>query len=452
VSIEPTPVPEAAPVASPAAVRASPHPALNPGVQRREVFAWAMYDFANSGYTTVVLTAVFAAYFVSGVAGNAAWATFAWTAALSVSYALVMLAGPMVGAYADAHAAKKRMLLLTTLLCVGATAALAWTGPGMVAWAIVFVVISNFAYAIGENLSAAFLPELARAEALGKVSGWGWSLGYFGGLLALAVSLAWVMTAGSRGSTTGEAVPGTMLITAVIFALAVIPTFAWLRERAHADVRAIEPGTAWRRLSDTLTHARGYRDLMLVFACGVCYQAGVATVIALAAIYAEQVMGFKTQETIMLILVVNLTAAVGAFGFGYAQDRIGKVGALRITLFGWIAMVAVSYLGTSQWMFWVAANLAGLCMGSSQSAGRALVAYLSPEGRSAEFFGLWGVAIRLAAILGPLTYGAVTWITAGNHRLAILLTGGFFVLALVVLSRVDERRGRRQVAPSGSES
>lgn len=424
------------------------HPALNPGVKKREVFAWAMYDFANSGYTTVVLTAVFAAYFVSAVAGNAPWATFAWTAALSVSYALVMLAGPFVGAWADAHAGKKKLLLATTVLCVASTAALAWTAPGMVAWAVAFVIVSNFAYAIGENLCAAFLPELARAEALGKVSGWGWSLGYLGGLLALALSLAWVMSAQARGSSSGEAVPGTMLITAAIFALAVVPTFAWLKERAVGGKVAVN-GSAWRRLNETFHHARRYRDLLLVFACGVCYQAGVATVIALAAIYAQQVMGFKTEETIMLILVVNVTAAIGAFGFGYAQDRIGKVGALRLTLWGWLAMIAVSYLGSSPWMFWVAANLAGLCMGSSQSAGRALVAYFSPQDRSAEFFGLWGVATRLAAILGPLTYGAVTWVTGGNHRLAILLTGAFFVLALVVLARVNEVRGRKAVAPSG---
>jgi UMF1 family MFS transporter len=416
--------------------------ALNPGVAKREVFAWAMYDFANSGYTTVVLTAVFAAYFVSGVAGGAAWATFAWTAALSVSYALVMVAGPLVGAWADAHAAKKRMLAATTVLCIAGTAALAWTEPGMVAWAIVFIIVSNFAYAVGENLCAAFLPELARPESLGKVSGWGWSLGYFGGLLALGVSLAWVMTAASRGSTKGAAVPGTMIITAAIFALAVIPTFAWLRERAKPTRAATDAGASWRRLKETFSHARRYRDLFTVYLCGVFYQAGVATVIALAAIYAQEVMGFETEDTIKLILVVNITAAIGAFGFGYVQDRIGKAGALRISLFGWIAMVAVSYLSTTQSMFWVAANLAGLAMGSSQSAGRALVAYLAPEGRSAEFFGLWGVATRLAAILGPLTYGAVTWATGGNHRLAILLTGGFFVAALVVLSRVDEARGR----------
>ena len=418
--------------------------ALNPGVRRREVFAWAMYDFANSGYTTVVLTAVFNAYFVSVVAGNADWATFAWTAALSVSYAMVMVIGPLLGAWADAHAAKKKLLAYSTAICIAGTMALAWTGPGAVAWAVVFIVVSNVAYSMGENLVAAFLPELDRPEALGKVSGWGWSLGYFGGILALAVSLAWVMSADARGSTSALAVPGTMIITAVIYALAALPTFFWLRERAEP---ATVPGAraALARLLETARSAGRYRDLLLVFACGVFYQAGVATVIALAAIYAEQVMGFKTQDTILLILVVNVTAAIGAFGFGYAQDRIGKVWALRLTIVGWVAMTVVAYFSRTPAMFWVAANLAGLCMGSSQSAGRALVAFLSPAGKSAEFFGLWGVATRLAAILGPLTYGAVTWVTSGNHRLAILLTGVFFVVSLVILAFVNERRGRRQV-------
>jgi UMF1 family MFS transporter len=420
--------------------------ALNPGVAKREVFGWAMYDFANSGYTTVVLTAVFNAYFVAAVAGNAPWATFAWTAALSVSYALVMVLGPFLGAWADAHAAKKRLLAITTALCVVSTAALVGSSPGAVWWAVVFVIISNFFYSMGENLCAAFLPELARPEALGKVSGWGWSLGYFGGILALGISLAWVMSAEKRGSTTGEAVAGTMIITAAIYALAAVPTFLFLKERAQPNP-AVLPGVgeAFARLRETFLHARQFRDLLLVFLCGTCYQAGVATVIALAAIYAEQVMGFKTQDTIMLVLVVNVTAAIGAFAFGYAQDRVGKVTALRITIMGWIAMTVVAYYSKTPSTFWVAANLAGLCMGSSQSAGRALVAYLSPAGRSAEFFGLWGFAIRLAAILGPLTYGAVTWITHGNHRLAILLTGLFFMVSLVVLAFVDEKRGREQV-------
>jgi len=419
-------------------------PALNPGVAKREVAAWAMYDFANSGYTTVVLTAVFNAYFVSVVAGNAPWATFAWTAALAVSYALVIVAGPILGAWADAHAAKKQVLAWSTAVCIAGTVALAWCGPGTVAWAATFIVVSNFAYSMGENLCAAFLPELARPEALGKVSGWGWSLGYFGGILALGLCLGWVMTAESRGSTTSEAVGGTMFITAAVYALAALPTFLFLRERAR-PTQAHRPNEAFARLLQTARESRRYRDLLLVFACGMFYQAGVATVIALAAIYAEQVMGFKTQDTIMLILVVNVTGAVGAFGFGYAQDRMGKVAALRFTIALWVVMTVVAYFSTTAAMFWVAANLAGLCMGSSQSAGRALVAYLSPADRSAKFFGLWGVAIRIAAILGPITYGAVTWITHNNHRLAILLTGAYFVVALAILAFVHEGRGRKQV-------
>ena len=415
--------------------------ALNPGVARREVWAWAMYDFANSGYTTVVLTAVFNAYFVATVAGNAPWATFAWTVALAVSFAIVMVAGPVVGAWADAHAAKKRALAITTAFCVAGTAMLAGAGPGDVAWAVAFVIVSNVAYALGENLAAAFLPELARPASVGKVSGWGWSLGYFGGILALGLGLAWVMSAPARGSTTAESVGGTMLLTAAVFALASLPTFLLLRERAVPAPAAARQSHAFARLARTAKEAAGYRDLLAVFACGTFYQAGVATVIALAAIYAEQVMGFETKDTILLIIAVNVTAAIGAFGFGYAQDRIGKVRALRIMLFAWVAMVVVAFFATTPAVFWVAANLAGLAMGSSQSAGRALVAYFAPPERSGEFFGLWGVATRLASILGPVTYGAVTWATGGNHRLAILFTGAFFLVAIAILAVVDERRG-----------
>ena len=147
--------------------------ALNPGVKKREVFGWAMYDFANSGYTTVVLTAVFNAYFVGVVADGASWGTLAWTLTLALSNFIIMFTMPAIGAYADLRAAKKRLLMLTTAACVVSTLALFWVGRNDVALAIVAIVLSNLFYAYGEALTAAFLPELARREALGKVSGWG---------------------------------------------------------------------------------------------------------------------------------------------------------------------------------------------------------------------------------------------------------------------------------------
>jgi len=418
-------------------VQTASRSALAPDVKLREVWAWSMYDFANSGYTTVVITAVFSAYFVAGIAGKAPWATFAWTAALSVSYAAILVTGPVIGAWADAHAAKKKLLLLSTIGCVLFTALLYYAGPGAVALSLALLIASNYFFGVGENLIAAFLPELADSRALGRVSGWGWAFGYLGGLVALGICLFYITTHAAKPAS--ETVPVTLLITAAFFAIAATPTFLFLRERALPQPQNENP---WSRLIHTLRHSRNYRDLRLFLLCILFYQAGVTAVVALAAIYAAEVMSFTMQQTIVLILLVNITAAIGAFGFGYLQDALGHVRAVAITLVGWIVMVVLAGVSETTTLFWIAANLAGLCMGSSQAAGRAVVGYLAPPARLAEFFGLWGLAVKAASIFGPLTYGAVTWIFAGNHRLGIFVTGIYFVIGLVLLRKIDVERGR----------
>jgi len=418
--------------------------ALNEGVRKREVFGWAMYDFANSGYTTVVLTAVFNAYFVGVVAGNASWATLAWTSALALSSALVMFTMPSLGALADLRAAKKRLLAFSTLGCVVFTALLALAGPGDLWLAMAAIVVSNLFYSYGESLTAAFLPELARREALGRVSGWGWSFGYFGGMLTLGLSLGYVLWAQGQGIPAQRFVPVTMLITAGIYGASSLATFALLKERARPQAQALQHSglrASLARLAQTWRQAQDYRDFVWLLLCAVAYQAGIAVVIALAAVYAEQVLGFRQTQTMLLIFLVNIASAVGAFAFGYWQDRIGHRKALAITLAGWIVMTLLAAAATGAALFWVAALVAGLCMGSSQSAGRAMAGAFAPVHRLAEFFGLWTFAVRLAAIIGPMTYGLVTLLTAGNHRIAILCTGLFFVLGLLVLARVNVPRG-----------
>jgi len=415
---------------------------LQPGVRRREVWAWAMYDFANSGYTTVVITAVFSAYFVSVVAGNAPWATFAWTLALSASYALVMFTAPLVGAYADAHACKKKLLWLTTLGCVGFTALLVFAVPGALGLAIIALVLSNFFFGTGENLIAAFLPELARPRALGRVSGWGWALGYVGGLMSLGASLAYINWAQAQGQGTVDFVPVSMLITATLFLLVSLPTLLLLRERAVPQTERTAR-SAWAQVRRTLSHLERLPDLKRFLICTVLYQAGIQAVITLAAIYASQVFHFNTRQTILLVLVVNITAAIGAFFFGHVQDRIGHVRAIAFTLIGWIGVVVLAWAAPDERMFWVAANLAGLCMGASQSAGRAMVGLLAPPAQRAEFFGLWGLAVKLASIIGPLTYGVSSWLTQGNHRQALLITGSYFIAGLWALRGVQATRGYR---------
>ena len=417
-----------------------PSRSLAPDVRLREVWAWSMYDFANSGYTTVVITAVFNAFFVAAVAGKAPWATFAWTAALSVSYLAVLLTAPVIGAWADAHAAKKRLLFFATLGCVVFTASLYFVSPGAVALAVVLIILSNFFFSTGENLIAAFLPELAESKAMGRVSGWGWGFGYLGGLLSLGISLAYITWAQGQGQTGAQFVPVVMLITAVVFALSATPTFLFLNERAKPVAQS---SSSWSRVLKTLREAQRYRDLRRFLLCILFYQAGIMAVIALAAIYAQEAMKFTGTQTIVLVLVVNVTAAIGAFGFGYLQDAIGHMKAMMLVLIGWIIMIALAYVAEGVTLFWVAANLAGLCMGAAQAAGRAIVGYLSPPARTAEFFGLWGLAVKAASIFGPLTYGAVTWIFEGNHRLGILSVGVYFVVGLVLLIGIDVERGRR---------
>lgn len=416
---------------------------LAPGVERREVLAWAMYDFANSGYTTVVITAVFNAYFVSQVAGNAPWATLAWTSALAVSYALIVITGPVIGAYADARAAKKRLLAATTAGCVIFTAALALVGRGDVALACALITASNFFFGLGENLIAAFLPEIARGEAVGRISGWGWSLGYLGGIVSLGACLSYVLAAQAAGAPATDYVPVTMLLAAGIFACASLPTFVFLRERAVARPgAAADLREAYTRLRETLGHARRHADLWRFLLCLLCYQAGIQTVVALAAIYAQQAMGFTTRDTLILVLVVNITAAAGAFGFGELQDRLGHVRTIVATLCVWLLAVGLAWAAREPALFWVAANLVGLGLGASQSAGRALIAYLSPSRRAGEFFGLWGVSVKLSAIVGPMTYGLVTWVSAGDQRLALLVTGLFFVAGIAIAGTIDVARGR----------
>ncbi len=415
---------------------------------RRERFAWCMYDFANSGYTTVILTAIFNAYFVGVVAaesgnGNA---TLYWTLTIAAANTFVLLTAPIVGAIADYSNAKKRFLVVTTIGCVLFTASLSLVGPGDISLGIILVILATFMFASGENLIAAFLPEISTPETMGRLSGYGWALGYMGGLLSLVLCLAYVTYAENQGLNATHYVPITTLIVAALFGIAALPTLLWLRERNN-ELSSIVPTHVIRagfdRLKMTLHHTSMHIDLFRFLLSLTAYYSGIHIVVVLAAVYAQEVMGFKTQDTIILIMVVNVTAAVGAFLFGHLQDYIGSKRSIAITLIIWSIAILCAYFATDESLFWVAANLIGIALGGAQSAGRALVGQFTPAGRQGEFFGLWGLATKLAAIIGPLTYGGLVYFLEGDHRVALLSTIVFFILGLGLLFTINEKRGQR---------
>ncbi len=333
----------------------------------------------------------------------------------------------------------------TTSLCVLATAALVTTGPGDIWLAAGLIIVSNTFYAAGENLIAAFLPELAPPEDVGKLSGYGWAWGYIGGLVALALCLFYLRYAVAGGASESEVVPYTALIVAGVFGVAVLPTFLWLREprdRGELGSAADYVRVGFARVGSTLREARRFTDLFRLLLCIGAYSAGVTVVSTVAGVYAQQVLRLTQVETISLLVVVNLSAAGGAFAFGFVQDRFGSKQTIAATLVLWSATtLGAAFVETRTHLFLIG-NMAGIAIGSSQSAGRAMVALFTPPSKTAEFFGLWGMAVKAASILGPLTYGVTNYVTA-SHRIAVAITTVFFVAGLALLWGIDEDRGRQ---------
>ncbi len=415
---------------------------LRSGVKPSEVFAWACLDFANSGYTTVVLTAVFNAYFVSTIMEGSTNATLIWTSILSVSYLLVMITAPLLGAYADSHGTHKIILFWATISCSLTTICLGFSTPGSVFLAGVLLVVSNLSYSVHQDITASYLVNFCESSQLGKMSGFGWAWGFVGGITTLILCLLWVFNAafllGTPTVNIQTKVSGAMVITGSIFAF--ISFFALLN---LGDFKYLNTNsnwkTAWTRTIKALGSRKKSKDLFDFLFCVFIYQSGIAIVITVAAIYAKEVMNFSVEQTISMILVVNFSACIGAFVFGFLQDKIGHKKSIFISLIFWLITVAMIFFAESSQFFWIAANFAGLAMGASQSGARAAVAYMSPVDKQAENFGLWGVSINAASVLGPFLYGLATFFTNNNHRISILLVGVFFLTSIFLLIRCKFR-------------
>jgi UMF1 family MFS transporter len=405
-----------------------------------------MFDFANSSFTTIIITVVFSVYFVNIIAAKSASANFLWSLANFVSQALVLLTAPVLGAIADFSGAKKKFLFASYAVCVVFTALLYLTGPGQVALALPLFIIANYAYSSGENLIASFLPEIARPQDMGKISGFGWALGFIGGVVSLLLCYSFIK--GGFTLANEHNVRMTCLVTAGFFLLAGIPTFFWVKERKQSE--QLPPGSSHvgmgcRRIRDTFQHVRLFRELFKFLIIFCMYNCGVTTVVVFASIYAEQVIHLQPGELIIFFLITQVSSSLGAFLFGLIQDRIGAKKTIYITLTLWLGVIAGAYWTTDRTAFYVVGNLAGLGIGSSQSAARALVGLFSPPAKSAEFFGFWGLSWKLSMGLGPLVFGFVSNLT-GSMRAAILVTGVFFVLGLLGLPFVNEQKGIQAAA------
>jgi UMF1 family MFS transporter len=403
---------------------------------RKQVLSWCLFDFANSGYSAVIMAVVFPVYYTGVIVGNAdGLGDLWWGRAVSLSMLVVAISSPLLGGLADFTGRRKRFLLAFTLLCVTCVASLSLIGPGMVMAGFLLVVLANIGMEGGLVFYNSYLPDIAPREYQGRVSSWGFGLGYAGSMLALMLAMplvkreffgaAWVMVAG-------------------LFLVCSLPAFLNLpRDETRGRMsEAASRGMSytWRTLKKIWGEREARKFLLAYFV----YTDGVSTVIAFSSIYASVTLGFSTPELIVLYLGVQASALVGAFAMSRRVDYWGpkKVVAGSLVLWGLVCILA--YFVTLKSHFWAVAVIAGLGLGTVQAASRAFYTQFIPDGHESEYFGVYTLAGKSSAVMGPLVFGSVSS-ALGSQRPAILSVVLFFLAGLTVLSLV--RGGGPNVEP-----
>jgi len=429
-------------------------------VRKREIFGWAMFDFANSSYTTVVISVVYSAFFVGYLVPQDSPARDSyWSLAMILSTVLALFLSPLAGAICDYSGRKKAYLGLTAVVCAVATAALALAGPGQVGLAIFLLVVSNAAFMLGETFTGSFLPEISTPRTMGRISGLGWGIGYLGGVASIIVAAQLIIRADPDTDLARFVAQNqlAMVVVGIFFLVAAAPTFLLLRNRSRpapgyenaGPVRLFRAG--WGEFRQTLVLVRKHPILFQFLASFMVYMAGLDAIVKFVGIYAREEVQLSVAELTGLFLVLQFSAAAGALGFGLLEGRIGPKNTVLATLAWWIVGVLGIYLlptiadltgADPKRIFLVLGLFAGAGIGSTQASSRTVVGLLAPPDRVAQMFGFWSMFSRCGTLLG-MTFGFLAD-GIGSRRTAVLLILAFFVVGALMLWRVDIDRGVRE--------
>ena len=412
---------------------------------RRAIWSWALYDFANSPFTTLIVTFVYATYFTEAIAADSVSGTALWSRGITITALIVAAVSPALGALADRGGYRKLFVLCATVACAAATAALYTVLPGQVVAALALVIVANVAFELGGVFYNAFLPDIAPPERIGTVSGWAWGLGYIGGLAALAVALVTLVQPETPwfgfSTEAGENIRATNLLVAAWFLLFSLPLFVWVREdrsRKSASGRVVRD--AYAQLRQTFTEIRRYSQIVRFLVARLVYNDGLVTIFAFGGIYAAGAFGFSLEQVLIFGIVVNVFAGAGAILFGYLDDRVGAKQTLVVSLLGLIVATALAIVTTSEALFWLSGVLIGIFAGPNQAASRSLLGRFVPHEKENEFFGFFAFSGKLTAFIGPLLLGILTQ-QSGSQRVGVTVVLVLLVIGLVLLLRVDEQAG-----------
>ena len=405
--------------------------------QKSKVFSWLLFDFANTSFSVIMVTFVFPLYFKNVICNGEPSGDALWGFSISLSMLLVALISPVLGAAADYSGKRKRFLFVFTLISVVATAMLSFSGPGMAVTAIALFILANIGFEGGLVFYDAYLKEIATDKSVGRVSGYGFAMGYLGALAILLLTKPLL----SKGIVLSNApnVQLSFLAASVFFALFSIPIFLALRDQQKKEGPAISfasLGSSIKEVKHTVRHIMNYPDLVRFLLAYFFYNDAILTVIAFSSIYAQNTLGFTTGELIVFFMLVQTTAIAGSIIFGFVTDKIGPKKTIVITLLIWFVVVLAAIFADRKELFFYTGMLAGLSMGSSQAASRSMMARLTPREHVTEFFGFYdGTFGKASAIVGPLVFGVVS-AQAGSQKAALASLLMFFTIGLLLMTRV----------------
>jgi MFS transporter, UMF1 family len=437
--------------ASRSAIPGSPAapPPEEAGAGRRELTAWATYEFASNAFNTLVVTFIFSRYFQSVVVGDDVEGLRIWTRAVNLSAVTVALAMPVLGAAADFSGRKMRFLAWSTAGTVLLTMSLFFVGPGMVLEGFLIFVAANILFEAAAVFYNGFLPELTGPRRMGRISGIGWAAGYAGGIVCLLLALAMMQRLPTEGSLD---VRSTMLLAAAWYAIFALPMFFMVKERQRR--RRVRPrvllAAGVRRVRNTFAELRVYRQVARLLVARLVYNDGLVVIFSFASIYLGSVYDLGLSEIIVLAIALNVAAGIGAVAFGFVNDRIGARATIAVTLVVLTVATLAGAWAPTVAIFWVPAMVVGLMVGPNQSASRAMLATFTPRAKQGEFFGFFAFSGKLASVAGPLVFQAVQEAT-GSFRIAMASVAGFFVAGLILLLRVDEEEGIATAAKLSKE-
>ena len=400
---------------------------------KKEVISWSLYDFANQPFTTIIVTFVYGAFFTSVIASDERTGTLLWSSSIAITAVVVSLLSPILGALADRGGYRKFFLIFFTWICAIFSILLYFPKAGDVYFALSLFIVANIAFEMGSLFCNSYLPDLSERKNIGKISGFAWGLGFMGGLSALFLSLYMFPSLDSEG------IRRINILVGIWFLIFSIPTFLFLKDRKSEKLHKHHIIDSFKSLKNTFKEVVKYKIILQFLIARLFFNDGLITIFALGGIYAVDTLDFTFDEVMMLGIVLNISAGVGSFVFGYLEDKIGVKKVINISLLVLIGATLIAYLApetnSSKQMFWVAGVFIGLMVGPNQSCSRSLMAQLTPKEKQNEFFGFFALTGKATSFLGPLLFGFIT--LKYSQQIALWVVIVFFIIGLFLFNRIQ---------------